>query len=210
MKDLGPKNYVLFQLRGTIQSAKLWIRRQLNLSQTNTASPPPSDGRGTQVVEATGSEIKGAADGYRPGNLNRCDNVTNTRLKLKLAAGLASRCHSATTASLHRSLRAAGKATSGIQGRIKGKKFNRMLCGFNHTSCAPARKITTWNIGRPRFNTAENNYTTTSIGFTCSLLAAPKNCSTMPKFINLSAKVASSGALRNKDLKIIPPTLINN
>ena len=68
MKDLGRKNYVLLQLRGTLQIAKLWIRKQLNLRHPSTTSPPPSEGRGTHVIEETGSEIQGAADGLRPGN----------------------------------------------------------------------------------------------------------------------------------------------
>ena len=85
-----------------------------------------------------------------------------------------------------------------------------MLCGFNRPSRTPARTISTWNISRLRFNTAKGNYTATSIGFTRLLLAAPTNYSTMPKLINLSVKAAGSGALRNKDSKNIPPTLINN
>ena len=51
------------------------------------ASPPHSDGRGTQVVEATGSDIKGAADGLGTGNLNCRENGgTIKRLNFNLAA----------------------------------------------------------------------------------------------------------------------------
>ena len=122
MKDLGPKSYVLFQLQGTILSAKLWFCRRLNLCRPNTTSPPPSDGRGTQVVESTGSGIQGATYRLRHGNLKRRNSVTITQSNFKLAAGSTSRFHLVSTISSHRNLGAAGKGTNRLQSWIKGKK----------------------------------------------------------------------------------------
>ena len=166
MKVLGQKSIVFLQLQGTIQIAKSWICKRLFLRRPKTtssppsegrgtnvvedtgseiqdsknvtsqgnlnrrknktnkrsifklilkltekiASPPPSDGRGTQVVEATGSVIKGAADGLGTGNI---DCGTIKRLNFNLAASFTSSSHSATTASLHRNSIMARKATSG-------------------------------------------------------------------------------------------------
>ena len=121
MKDLGPKSYVLFQLQGTILSAKLWFCRRLNLCRSNTTSPLPSDGQGTQVVESTGSGIQGVANRLMHGNLKRRNNVTITRLNFKLAAGSTSRSHLVNKSSLHRNLGAVGKGTSRIQSWIKEK-----------------------------------------------------------------------------------------
>ena len=201
MKDLGRKSIVFLQLQGTIQIAKSRICKRLFLRRPRTtspppsegrgtnvvedtgseiqesknetsqgnldrrknethkrsipkltakiASPPPSDGRGTQEVEATGSGITGVADGLGTGNLNCRVNGTTTQLNPRLAARLRSSSHSATTASSLRTLITAGEATSGTNNWIKGENFNRLLCGFNRNSRTLARKVTTWNIGRP-------------------------------------------------------------
>ena len=194
MKELGQKSDVLLQLQGTIQIAKSRICKRLFLRRPRTTSPPPSEGRGTNVVEDTGSEIQDSKNVTSQGNLNRRENKTNKRSILKLilkltekiaspphsdgrgtqvveatgsvikgaADGLGTgdieygsikrwnfnlaesftcRSHSATTASSHRNLGTAGKATR--------EKFNRWLRGFNRNSRTLARKVTTWNIGRP-------------------------------------------------------------
>ena len=126
MKDLGPKNYVLLQLQGTTQIPKLWICKRLNLRSTNTTSPPPSDGRGTQVVEEMCSGILGVADKLRPGNLNCRNNVTHTRLNFKLIVEL-TRCQSATAASFHRSLGTAGIVTTAYKANSNKKIQHQAL-----------------------------------------------------------------------------------
>ena len=121
MKDLGQKSYVLFQLRGTIEIAKSWFRKRLNLSRLDTASSPPSDGRGTQVVEATGIEIQRAANRFRHGNFNRRDNATITRPNFKLTAGSTSTSTLVNTTQLHRNLSSVGTGTSKTRSWLKGK-----------------------------------------------------------------------------------------
>ena len=125
MKDLGKKSYVLSQLRGTIEIAKSWFRKRLNLSRPYTASSPPSDGRGTQVVEATGIEIQRAANRLRHGNFNRREYAIFTRSNLKLSAGSTSASTLVNTTQSHRNLSSVGTGTSRIQSWLKGKKIRQ-------------------------------------------------------------------------------------
>ena len=79
MKDLGQKSIVYLQLQSTIQIAKSWICNRLGLRPPRTTSPPPSEGRGTNVVEETGTEIQDTMNGTSRGNLIRRKNETNKR-----------------------------------------------------------------------------------------------------------------------------------
>ena len=89
MKDLGQKNIVLLQLQGTIQIAKSWICKRLDLRPPRTTSSPPSEGRGTNVVEETGTEIQDTMNETSRGNLIRRKYETIKRSISKLTAKIA-------------------------------------------------------------------------------------------------------------------------
>ena len=89
MKDLGQKSIVLLQLQGTIQIAKSWICKRLDLRPPRTTSSPPSKGRGTNVVEETGTEIQDTMNKTSRGNLNCRKYKTNKRSIPKLTAKIA-------------------------------------------------------------------------------------------------------------------------
>ena len=89
MKDLGRKSIVFLQLQGTIQIAKSWICKRLDLRPPRTTSSPPSEGRGTNVVEETGTEIQDTMNETSRGNLIRRKYETIKRSISKLTAKIA-------------------------------------------------------------------------------------------------------------------------
>ena len=89
MKDLGQKSIVLLQLQGTIQIAKSWICKRHDLRPPRTTSSPPSEGRGTSVVEETGTEIQDTMNETSRGNLIRRKHETIKRSISKLTAKIA-------------------------------------------------------------------------------------------------------------------------
>ena len=89
MKDLGQKSIVFLQLQGTIQIAKSWICKRLDLRPPRTLSSPPSEGRGTNVVEETGTEIQDTMNETSQGNLICRKYETNKQSIPKLTATVA-------------------------------------------------------------------------------------------------------------------------